>query len=77
MRSFEEILGDADVRTAFSNGTSFDIWAYDWCYVCRQDENSECPILLAAMLNVTPSEWVKTGLQDYECTEFEPQEEKQ
>lgn len=77
MRSFEEILESPTKRSPFANGTSFELWAYGWCYMCRNDVNNDCPILLAAFLNVTPTEWTETGMDDYDCSEFEPREELQ
>lgn len=77
MRSLDEILQTSPRQPAFSNGTSWEIWAYNWCRDCVNDDNDDCPLIAAAMLSVTPREWTRTGLQDYECTEFEPRGELQ
>lgn len=77
MRGLDEILETSPEKSAFSNGTSWDIWSYNWCQRCLKDINEDCPLILAGFLSVTPREWVRTGLQDYECTEFEPREEEQ
>jgi hypothetical protein len=74
VRSLEEILKDPE-GAAFSNGSSWEIWSYNWCRHCRNDVNEDCPIIMAGMLHIMPKEWVEVGLQDYECTEFEPLEE--
>lgn len=74
MRTFDEVIADADPRPAFSNGTSWDIWSYDWCRLCVNDVREDCPLILAAMLGTVPREWYNVGLQQYECVEFEPQE---
>lgn len=76
MRSLDEILETSLERPAFSNGDLWDIWSYHWCNLCIKDSDEDCPLILAGFMNVTPREWVKVGLQDYECTEFEPREEE-
>lgn len=75
MRSLEEILETASEESAFSNGTSWERWSSNWCEACSKDINSDCPLILAGFMGFTPTEWVKVGLQDYECAEFEPLEE--
>lgn len=75
MRSVEKIFQNASDKPAFSNGASWEIWSSKWCEECRNDVNHDCPIVLAAFMDRTPVEWVEVGLQNYECTEFEPLEE--
>jgi hypothetical protein len=75
VRDLNEILEDSPEKPAFSNGTSWDMWSSSWCGLCVKDINEDCPLILAGFMGFTPSEWVKTGLQDYECTEFQPREE--
>lgn len=61
------------------NGTAYDIWASRWCYECKIDgpfsrgeADQGCPIIMAALMKVTPAEWTEVGLQDYHCSEFIP-----
>jgi hypothetical protein len=77
MRKLEEILEDSPEKPAFPNGTSWDIWSYSWCQRCANDVNEDCPLILAGFMHYHPKEWVETGPQRYECTEFEPREEVQ
>lgn len=77
MRNLEEILDTSPEKPAFSNSTSWDMWSAGWCHLCLNDINEDCPLILAGFLGFTPMEWVRTGLQNYECTEFEPREESQ
>jgi len=77
VRSYEEIEADARPGTAFSNGTSFEIWSAGWCERCKWDAafqsgttDQGCPLLLIAIMGKTPKEWTETGLQDYDCSEF-------
>ena len=51
----------------------------DWCYRCKVDgpfqrgvADEGCPLLLIAYCGQTPKEWTETGLQDYHCCEFKP-----
>jgi hypothetical protein len=77
MRNLEEILEDSPKGAAFSNGTSWEIWSSRWCEQCANDINEDCPIIMAGFLHVMPREWVEVGMQNYECTEFQPREEEQ
>jgi hypothetical protein len=86
MRTEEQIAADAADKSAFSNGTEYEIWAGRWCYECVND-NAEtetyCPILSVALLGSWPTEWTRRrvewqigdGSGSYEavdtCTEFE------
>jgi hypothetical protein len=76
MRSLDEILSNSPRRKAFANGHSWDRWSYRWCDQCLQDINEDCPLIAAAMLGkVTPTEWSQVGIEEYDCSEFEPREE--
>lgn len=81
MRTYEQILADATVQPPFSNGTSGEIWMDRWCYRCLNDSpelvdrGEGCPLILAALTGHTPVEWRETGLQDYECLDFEERRE--
>lgn len=82
MRSAQEIDLDAIDRRAFSNGSSFEIWSYNWCDDCkvdapyRRDEVDEgCPLLFVLLMGKTPVEFKEVGLQDYECPEFVPDDD--
>lgn len=78
MRTLDQIVADAKEKSPFSNGESAEIWTGKWCYQCKVDGawqrgNGEvCPILNVAFLQKTPKEWTETGLQDYHCSEFVP-----
>lgn len=78
MRSVREIHDSSRPGAAFSNSTSWDMWSARWCEGCHNDINEDCPIILTAMFgDRTPQEWVEVGMQNYECTEFQPREENQ
>ena len=78
MRSLDEVLSGSPLGRAFGNGQSWDRWSFRWCDQCLQDINEDCPLIAAAMLGkVTPREWSSVGIDDYECSEFEPREEAQ
>lgn len=76
MRSSKEISLSARPQRAFSNGTSWEMWAYRWCDQCFNDINENCPLIAVAMMgDATPTEWVDSDAEVYECTEFEPRED--
>ncbi len=55
---------------AFSNGTSWEMWAAGNCYVCANDVNEDCPIIAEALCSDdTPKQWTGKD-QDYTCSEF-------
>lgn len=71
--SYADAEEHAAGEPAFSNGTEGDAWMANWCYQCRHEE--DCPLILVAMLGMTPAEWqeqdrLSLGNQ-YRCTEFE------
>lgn len=82
MRDYDAIYDDAKPGSPFSNGTSGEMWMSNWCYRCKVDApfnrgetDQGCPLLLVAMVGRTPKEWTETGLQDYHCSEFRPDDE--
>lgn len=79
MRTYDEIAADAREGRAFSNSTSYEIWASRrGCYTCRNDDDATekwCPILTVAIsIGKTPAEWVELDpdeIQNYTCTEYD------
>jgi len=67
-------------EVAFSNGTQFEMWSYNWCDRCQRDaifrntgKGSGCKILCGVMAtNEVPAEWlVQDEIHaDYHCIEF-------
>ena len=45
MRTFNEIMSDAEAKPAFSNGTSFEFWYDAWCASCINDPEDETLVL--------------------------------
>ena len=79
MRTEDEILKGAVDRPAFSNGTSWEIWSYNWCCRCKNDSmglnpdarEKFCPLITVAVCHQkTPTEWTGDD-QDYTCIEFD------
>lgn len=80
MRDLNEILATSPKGQAFPNGTSHEIWAANWCDICLVDapyrngiSGTGCPIIAAAFLGVTPTEWMETAPDShdaYTCIEF-------
>lgn len=78
MRTYEQILADATDRPPFSNGTAGYAWMDNWCHrPCKKDRNEDCPLIMAALMQKTPKEWTEVPgrIQDYVCSEFEPDDE--
>jgi hypothetical protein len=84
VRTEEEITANLRPGKAFSNGTQWEIWSYNWCERCKNnDEETElwCPIITVALLHEgTPAEWTEPEpdsgvLADYVCTEFDERRE--
>jgi hypothetical protein len=79
MRTYDEIAASAREGSAFSNSTSFEIWAANrGCWTCRNDDDAAekyCPILSVALATgKTPAEWLELSedrVQDYTCTEYD------
>jgi hypothetical protein len=86
MRTHEEILAGARDRRPFSNGTEGYGWQANWCDRCLVDapfrnglNKSGCPLLLVALSDMTPAEWLdgprdeegRYSIEDqYHCVEF-------
>lgn len=84
MRTFEEIMAGGRPEPAFSNHTEWELWSYNWCDRCRNDSpemvdrGEGCPIILAALCQVTPSEWLEQSgpsVDRYHCVEFRDRED--
>lgn len=63
---------------AFSNHSSYEVWAVKWCDVCVHDDDEKeryCPILTSAMMGVIPSAW-KLGPELWECDKFQVPEDE-
>jgi hypothetical protein len=73
MPSYDDAMDRAADRPAFSNGFEGDAWMERWCHQCRHVE--DCPLLLVAMIGMTPAEWQELNRGDlggqYDCTKFE------
>ncbi len=76
MRDIDAVMADATDKSPFSNSTTGEIWMGKWCWrPCKKDRDESCTLILAALCGKTPKEWTETGLQDYTCSEFEPDDE--
>jgi hypothetical protein len=74
--------GDRD-EVPFSNGTSFDIWAYNVCGAgtgCVHDSDHGnpdvgpdkwCPLITLALMHVWPKEWPEENGSPSGCNEYE------
>jgi hypothetical protein len=81
-RPYEEVDRDAREGSPFSNGTSWEIWSYNWCERCKNDspelvdKGEGCPLIMVALMGKTPAEWFpQEGVQDYHCVEFRDKNE--
>lgn len=86
MRTYEEIERDARDRRPFANGTEGYGWMGAWCSRCLVEapyrnglNDSGCPLVLVALLDKTPIEWLdgprdehgRYAIEDqYHCVEF-------
>lgn len=50
---------------AFSNGTEWEMWSANWCQRCKNDKTGECPIIMTALLGMTPVEWLEQPADQY------------
>jgi hypothetical protein len=81
---YDEIAAHARPGMAFSNGTEWECWSYNWCGRCLRDapfrnmgKGSGCPLVLLAMCGEqTPAEWLEQPwgengppLDRYHCIE--------
>lgn len=58
-------------QPAFSNGTEFEMWQYQWCEECKWDVNAGCPLIEQLLLHEPVPEVVeKNGV--VRCTEWRP-----
>lgn len=85
---YDEVYARSRDQAAFSNGDEGYGWMANWCDRCLRDApfrnmgtGGGCPILLVAMLDRTPAEFIdgprdKDGrysiAEQYICTEFRP-----
>jgi hypothetical protein len=87
MRTYEEAFAAARDEPAFSNGTEGYGWMENWCWngclheaeFTRTGEGTGCPLVLVALMQRTPSEWLdgprdeqgRYSIADqYHCVEF-------
>lgn len=83
MRTYKEAFAAARDERAFSNGTEGYGWMGAWCERCLHDvdadETGGCPLVMVALMQRTPSEWLdgprdehgRYSIQDqYHCVEF-------
>jgi len=79
-RSVDEILKTARAGSPFSNSDIGYGWMANDCDVCQVDAlyrngispTGGCPILLVALSDKTPAEWIEKPdrIQDYTCINF-------
>lgn len=78
MRSYEEIVQDAKPGRPFGNSTDWEIWQYNVCLGCGNDDRrcvhddgvdqgDGCPLILVSLSDMTPAEWVGPHGR-YRCT---------
>jgi hypothetical protein len=58
----------------FSNSTEWEIWSYNWCRTCLNDENEDCDIILNLMVNGKDARIRRDGpnLSDIICDGYDP-----
>lgn len=58
----------------FSNSTEWEIWSYNWCRKCLNDENEDCEIILNLMISGEDSRVVANGpgLHQISCAGYDP-----
>lgn len=65
MRTYDEAWEAATDKRPFSNGTEGYAWQDNWCGSCLNDseqmvdEGRGCPLLLVALMDRTPAEWIE------------------
>lgn len=75
MDDFDIAYANARDERAFSNGTDWEIWSYNWCEnncvhdaaYQRGETNEGCPLALVAMCGRTPREWLPGDPKDMTC----------
>jgi hypothetical protein len=74
MVDYDAAFEAAADEPAFGNGTEWDIWRARWCEKpCARDVDENCPLIMVALMERTPQEWVRepgSHPGDYRCTEF-------
>lgn len=87
MRAYAEAVKDARDESTFSNSSQWEIWSAKNCDRCfwdkpaRQgDEANGCPLILIALEDKRPAEWLAETEQqqihaDYTCTEFRDEDD--
>ena len=81
-KDYDRLYAESEDKSAFSNGTEWEIWSYNWCHRCMVDApfrngiaKTGCPLILIAMLGRTPLQWLRPDdmvayPRDYHCIEF-------
>lgn len=85
---YDEIVARARPGSPFANGTEGERWEAAWCDRCLHDapfrrmgKGTGCPILMVAVAEMTPAEWLEGPRDDngrysmdhqYTCIEFRP-----
>lgn len=87
MRDYDAIYKAAKEGSPFSNSTQGEIWMNQWCYRCkvdapyqRDESDTGCPLLVVALVGMTPAEWTTRTNDDaihanYHCSEFVPDDD--
>jgi hypothetical protein len=86
--TYDEALKTARIGQAFSNGTEWEIWSYNWCENCRNDRDEDCPLIAVGLFGekpapdgqserVTPAEWFEQddGPSRYTCIHFRDEDD--
>jgi hypothetical protein len=72
MRTFEEIVETATEGMAFSNMSTYEHWAWNYCGFCKHAQgDEECDVIGASMIGLIPIEWTKSDFY-YDCSELDP-----
>lgn len=84
--SYDEALKTARDNPAFSNGTEWEIWSYNWCERCTNDSpemvdrGDGCSLIAVAMFEQkTPAEWMeqedRSPSDRYHCISFRSEDD--
>lgn len=80
--------GEPRNGSPFSNSTEGEAWMDAWCHTCLRDKGSrgqgeqgeQCPLVLTALLQMTPAEWTETSPRSlegrYDCSWYEADPEE-
>jgi hypothetical protein len=75
---YDEAFEASQDKPAFSNSDESEAWMERWCYRCANDDGPGCPLVLVALVDRTPAQWVEDAPgslgSQYSCVEFTPQE---